>query len=278
MSNSERRAARLRWLILLLITLLLGMTSCEITLRPPDEEGTLFAAIQWQDPDQAIDVVFVPDDDYGDLSVVANLEAFLGDISNMIDEGFWQNNALAMNLGAFNFWFLTQSGDVQPPANPRDCPAVTWPDLTDAAFAETFVLLHPNALTDCAFGIYVTSEPYSYRTVVHESSHGAFDLPDEYCCDGGYWEAPPVLYDTLADCNNDPANADWRDCQCFVDDRGRDWCRSEDSIDDIMSTGGNTVWEYGPADWVIVRDVLSALGLGVPNAPTVFAPANWDWP
>jgi hypothetical protein len=276
MSHFEKRTVLLRNSIILLL-FVFNATGCDVRIRPPAAACTVCAAIRWQDPDQAIDVVFVPDDDYGDLSVVANLQVFLDDVSNMIDEGFWQNNAMAHNLGAFNFWFMTQTGDVQPP-DEGICPNVTWPDLTDAAFAEVLVLLHPNPLRDCAFGNRVTSEPGSYRTVVHETSHGAFVLPDEYCCDGGYWEAPPVLYETEEDCNNDPENEEWRDCQCFTDMQGEDWCRSEDTTGDIMSIGGITVWEYGPVDWVIVRGVLNGLGLGVPNDPTVFAPDNWDWP
>lgn len=293
MFPSKERTAALRYFIILLF-IVLSATGCEMEIQPPVVEesptqhpmraATLFAAIQWQlYPDQAIDVVFVPDDDYGDLSVDADLQVFLDDVSNMIDEGFYQNNALAMNLRRLNFWFMTRTGDVQPPADPKDiCPVVTWPDLTEVAFAEVLVLLHRNSLRDCAAGNQVTSEPYSYSTVVHEFSHGAFNLPDEYCteycCDSPYFAAPPILYETLADCNNDPDNADWRDCQCFTDIRGEDWCRSEDDIHDIMSFASTTVLEYGPADWVIVRDVLNSLGWGVPNEPTVFAPANWDWP
>jgi hypothetical protein len=263
--------------LIILALIVLGATSCEVKIRPPSEEGTVFAAIQWHDPDQAIDVVFIPDDDYGDLSVEANLQDFLDDVANLIDEGYWQNCALAYNLGGFNFWFMTLTGDVRPPAE-GICPDVDWPDLDDVAFAEVKVLIHPNELRDCSFAEGTTTEPSGYRTVVHESTHAAFVMPDEYCCDGGYWELPPILYDTADDCNDDAQNADWRDCECFTDNSGEDWCRSEDSISDIMSRGGATVWEYGPADWVIVGDVLGGLGLGAPAEPEVFAPDAWDWP
>jgi hypothetical protein len=235
------------------------------------------AAIQWGNPDGRIDVVFIPDDGYGDLSVAANLSVFLADISNMIDEGFWQSNALANNLGAFNFWYMTTAGDVQPPAAGVICPTVTWPNLADAAFAETFVMLHTNDLRDCSSGNRFTSEPTSYRTVVHEFSHAGFGLPDEYCCDGGYWAVSPILYDTQAACTGDPANAAWRNCQSFTSGSGNDWWRSEDSIVHIMSQGGAVVCEYGPADWVVARGVLSGLGLSTAD-PSVYAPDPWDWP
>jgi hypothetical protein len=294
MFPSKERTHALRYFIIFLFVVL-GATGCEVGIQPPSVEespaqhplraATPLAAIQWQRPEQAIDVVFVPDDDYGDMSVVSNRQAFIDDIENMIGEGFLQNNALAVNLMGLNFWYMLRTGDVQPPAKPEDiCPVVTWPDLAEADFAEVFVLLHRNTsvLRDCADKRRVTSRSDRFSAVVHEFSHGAFNLPDEYCtktcCDSPYFAAPPVLYETLADCNNDPDNADWRDCQCFTDNKGEDWCRSEDDIDDIMSVWSNTVLEYGPADWVIVRDVLSGLGWGAPNVPMVFAPTNWDWP
>ena len=75
------------------------------------------------------------------------------------------------------------------------CPNVTWPGEvdTDGAFADLVLLLHTNTLRDCRWGRKATSEPTSYRTVVHESTHALFNIPDEYCCDGGYY----VDYNTL---------------------------------------------------------------------------------
>lgn len=268
--------------ILGMSVVLQAISACQITLSatttPSATSGTtVFAALRWTEPDRAIDVVFVPDNDYGDQSVVANRQVFLNDVANMIDTGFYQNNAIVSNLGRFNFWFMTATGDVQPPTT-GICPVVTWPDLRDAAFAEVKVLLHPNELRDCAGGGRVTSEPTSFRTVVHEFSHAAFGLPDEYCCDGGYWNIPPVLYTSQAACTGDATNAAWRNCQSFTSASGTVWWRSEDTIVDIMSADGATVWEYGPADWVIARNVLSALPGGSINTPAVFAPDPWDWP
>lgn len=272
----ERADALARIAIALLI--LVGMTGCQVSLHPPAEEGTVFEIAQWRDSDDAIDVLFIPDNDYGDLSIAANLQVFLDDVANLIDEGFWQNNALARNFGVVNFWFMTEAGDVQPAPPGELCPAVTWPDFTDVLFTDVRVLLHLNDLRDCSFpGMGTTVEPGSYRTIVHESSHAAFVLPDEYCCDGGYWELPPILYDTEDRCRSDAENVEWRDCECFTDDGGREWCRSEDTIVDIMSGENDPVWEYGPADWVVVRDVLSNLGWA-PAAPEVFAPDDWSWP
>lgn len=268
-------------LITIFVVLVLAITACDNNGETPTPGiGTdVFAIYYVKDIDQAIDVVFAPDNDYGDMSDAVNMQTFLDDVNELINEGFWQNNVLANNLHLFNFWYMTRSGDAQQNDDPDDCPIVTWPDWTGAHFAEVKVLVHPNSLRDCRWGSKTTTEPGSYRTVVHEASHAAFNLPDEYCCDGGYWNLPPILYDSEATCENDPVNATWRDCQSITSTKdGKVWWRSEDTIVDIMSSNYSTVWEYGPADWVAVRDVLSALPGASVNDPDVFAPDPWDWP
>lgn len=270
---------RRRW-ALGVFALLLIATGCEAdisaTVTPTVTVGTtVFSGVVGRPSSDAIDVVFVPDDGYGDMSNVSNRQTFLDDVSEMINQGFWKTQAITFNFFLFNFWYMTESGDVQPGTG--ICPSVTWPDLTDAAFAEVIVLLHTNTLRDCAWGNRVTSEPTSYRTVVHEASHAAFGLPDEYCCDGGYWLIPPILYSSETACNSDPDNAAWRNCQSFTSSGGMVWWRSEDNNCDIMACGGSIVLEYGPADWFIVEGVLSALpnnSIGV-ITPSVFAPSEW---
>lgn len=265
-----------------LLLLLFGI-GCRVELSatktPATTVGTtVFAAAVGRPPSEAIDVVFVPDNDYGDMSVVASRQDFLDDVSGMINDGFRKNQALVFNFLAINFWFMTATGDVQPGSG--ICPSVTWPDLTDAAFAEVIVLLHPNDLRDCASGNKVTSEPDSFRTVVHEASHAAFGLPDEYCCDGGYWAVQPVLYTSELACTSDAANASWRDCQSFTSSGGTTWWRSEDTDCDMMACGGpagdwQRVLEYGRADWVVVEGVLGGLPGATVATSSVFAPDEW---
>jgi hypothetical protein len=285
MNVGKRNYGSLSLLTLFLVSFLLLTTACEIpisaTATPAQTVGsTVFSAVYWRNPDQAIDVVFIPDGRYGDMTNVSNRQAFLDDVSGLISSGFWQNNVIARNLTLFNFWFMTTTGDVQAPQPGQICPTVTWPNLTgDAAFAEVFILVHSTGLRNCAFGNRVTTGATGFRTVVHELSHAAFGLPDEYCCDGGYWHLPPVLYNSQNGCLNDATNAAWRDCRSFTANSGQTWWRSEGENADIMRSGGATVWEYGPADWVIVEQVLIDL-IGSPsvNPPTVFAPDNWNWP
>jgi hypothetical protein len=238
---------------------------------------TVFALSQPALPESAVDVVFVPDDDYGDMAVLADRQVFLDDATGMIENGFRQNNAIAVNLGAYNFWYMDQTGDVS--AGSGICPSVDWPDLDDAAFAELIILLHPAPLRDCANGNRVTTEPENGGTAVHEHGHAVFSLPDEYCCDGGYWEEPPVLYNSEIDCTGDPANAAWRDCISFTDSDGDVWWRSEGDNGDIMFNDGDSlVPEFGQADWVVMQPVLGGLGGSGGVSPSIFAPNSWDWP
>ena len=272
-------------LLLALIALVLASLACEVNLpatrTPPAQVGsTVFAAIYWQTSENTIDVVFVPDSGYGDLSNLTNRQNFYDDVADLIDEGFYQNNAIVRNITLFNFWYMHTPGTVSPPSS-GICPSITWPSLTDAAFAEMVVIVHRNAaIRDCGGGGRASARAGGGREwiVVHEGGHAAFSLPDEYCCDGGYWHSPPILYNSQASCNSDPANAAWRNCQSFTSVYGATWWRSEDSTVDLMSAAGPPVHEVGQADWVLMRNVLTGLPGASVNDPTVFAPNSWDWP
>jgi hypothetical protein len=263
-----------------------SLTACNLNPRanPSDQPitpgSTVFQFVQLQsNMDRALNIVFVPDTSYGDMATLANRQSFLDDLGDVVDTGYWQNQLFVKNVHLTNFFYMTVAGSAAAPATPVDCPSVTWPTqvATDAAFADLVLLIHTNELRDCRWGTRATSEPTSFRTVVHESGHALFNLPDEYCCDGGYREVKPVLYDTSNECTSDPANAAWRNCVSFTSSRtGATWWRSEDTTIDIMAAGGSVVVEFGQADWVVARNVLD--DLGTPETPTVFAPNPWDRP
>jgi len=246
--------------------------------RPITTGSTVFQFVQLQrDLDRALNIVFVPDTSYGDMAVLANRQSFLDDLGDVVDTGYWQNNMFVRNVHLTNFFYMTVAGTVTAPTT-GICPVATWPTQvsTDAAFADLVLLIHTNTLRDCRWGRRATTEPTSFNTVVHESSHALFNLPDEYCCDGGYREVKPVLYDTSSECTTDPDNASWRDCISYTAGSGANWWRSEDSDVDVMSAGGATVLEHGRADWFVVENVLD--DLGTPETPTVFAPDAWNRP
>ena len=151
-----------RGILILLSGLLVLLAGCEInvsaTVTPAVQIGTtVFSAVRWTTPERGIDVVFVADDNYGDLDNITNRQAFLDDVANLIDEGFWQNNVIVRNLGLFNFYFSTaEGGNVAAPTS-GICPIITWPDLTDALFAEMVVIIHRTGLRDCGGGARASS-------------------------------------------------------------------------------------------------------------------------
>jgi hypothetical protein len=272
---------------------LLSFSSCQITRTvgaddPPASGTSVFEMYVVQsDRDRAFNVVFVPDASYGDMSVVANRQAFVNDLATVIESGYWQNRAYFNGWGLYNYFYMTATGSVtENPPNPDGtfrCPAVTWPAQvnTDGAFADQMVLIHRNDLRDCGGGGRATAEPTSFRTIVHETGHGLFGLPDEYCCDGGYFSFSPVMYSSQSACTGDAANAGWRNCQSHTSSRdGRVWWRSQGNVTTnlIMSNAGAEVWESGPADWAVMAAAYRGLsGSPVVTPPADFAPARWSY-
>jgi hypothetical protein len=235
------------------------------------------ALVQSASPQQAIDIVFVAEDDYGDLADPDDRQAFLDDVGALVTDGFWENQGIAYNHPRFNFWYLLETADL-PVGAVKPCVTAAWPDLSVAAFADVFILVHAEEMRDCRSGIRATTEPGSFRTVVHEASHAVFGLPDEYDGAGRYWFTPPVMYASQEQCASDPGNGDWRDCQPLTTGDGEVWWRSEGTRDDIMRSAGDQVHEYGPGDWIVVRELLTALGGGPVFDPDTYAPDAWSAP
>ena len=269
------------------------LASCQITRTvstddTPASGATVFDMYVVQsDRDRAFNILFVPDTAYGDMSVVANRQAFVNDLAGVIEDGYWQNRAYFNGWGRYNYFYMTASGSVVERTPAADgsfrCPTVTWPAQvnTDGAFADQIVLIHKNDLRDCGGGGRATAEPTSFRTLVHETGHALFGLPDEYCCDGGYFSMAPVMYSSLAACTGDAANVGWRNCQSHMSSRdGSVWWRSQGNITTnlIMGNSGAEVWESGPADWAVMDAAYRGLsGSSVVTAPAAFAPARWSY-
>ncbi|WP_166425605.1 hypothetical protein [Paraglaciecola sp. 20A4] len=282
-------------LIFLFALSLFWLSACSLNVDVSEDDEPIFGSSVYelfviqQDMDEAFNILFVPDASYGDLSILANRQLFVDDITNAIENGYWQNQGYYRNLARFNYYYSIDAGSVvanSPVNGVFQCPTVTWPNSvnTDGTFADATLLIHSNELRDCAnpSSGRATAEPTSYRTIVHETSHALFGLPDEYCCDSNYSTNVPVLYATEAACEGDATNASWRNCVSFIAARdGNDWWRSEGNIttDAIMLSGGDTVWEFGPADWVIMEAAyLSLPGATSAVTPLIFAPSNWDRP
>ncbi len=283
--------------VVFITSLALLMGGCQLNVTAKDTDtpvsgSTVFELFTIQpDQDKAYNIVFVPDASYGDQSVLANRQDFVDDLTNLIENSYWQNQGYYFNLAHFNYYYMNVSGSVVPRAPAPDgsfrCPTVTWPAAasTDAAFADATLLIHSNSLRDCASPSTgrATTEPTSFRTAAHETSHAIFGLPDEYCCDGGYSSVAPIMYTSQASCTGDAANSAWRNCVSITSTRdGSIWWRSEGTItgSGLMNDGGNTVWEFGPADWVVMDAAYQSLpgscGPACTGNPSVVAPANWN--
>lgn len=284
---------------LALFPLLLPLAGCSVNVQVSEEDepvsgSTVFELLVLQrDLDRTFNIVFVPDTAYGDLGVLANRQAFVDDLADLIESSYWQNQGYYFNLAHFNYFYMNVGGSVtaRPPAADGSfrCPTVTWPAQvgTDAAFADALLLIHPNVLRDCANPASgrATTEPTSFRTAAHETAHAIFGLPDEYCCDGGYFSVAPVMYSSQNACINDAANSAWRNCVSHTSSRdGSVWWRSEGGISTnaLMISGGVTVWEYGPGDWQVLDAAYQGLpgtcGAACTGDPNVVAPTNWDRP
>lgn len=281
------------------LLLLLPVAGCDLEVEVTEDDepvsgSTVFELFVLQpDLDRTFNIVFVPDTSYGDLGVLANRQDFVDDLTDLVENSYWQNQGYYYNLAHFNYFYMNVAGSVTPNPPAADgsfrCPTVSWPGAvgTDAAFADAVLLIHRNNLRDCAnpSSGRATTEPTSFRTAAHETAHAIFGLPDEYCCDGGYFSVSPVMYSSRNACTNDAANSAWRNCVSHTSSRdGSVWWRSEGAIGDsaLMISAGATVWEYGPGDWQALDAAYQGLpgscGAACTGDPTVVAPANWDRP
>ena len=168
-------------------------------------------------PDQKIDVIFVPDTSYG-----GDMDAFVEDIWDVIENGYYQNDAFSDNRGKFNFYYLDDEADVTAyPACGFTPPLGSCENFQDATtFADSMAVLHTDDFRDwsgskCGRSLFC-SEPTSYRTFVHESGHALFGLKDEYCCDSRYSQNDPNpnIWESRTACRDDATAEGWDPEQC----------------------------------------------------------------
>jgi hypothetical protein len=169
-----------------------------------------------------IDVVFIPDTDYG-----GDMSRFVRDIQDTIINGYYQNDAIEQNRTMFNFYYLDHEADVTGyPAAGFTPPLGSCEDFQDAtSFADSIPIVHTIAFRDwsdtrCERRVFC-SEPTSYRTFVHESGHSVFGLKDEYCCDSHYQQQDtlPNIWSSRNNCEDDATAMGWDlgDCSNFCE-------------------------------------------------------------
>ena len=71
---------------------------------------------------------------------------------------------------------------------------------TDYGFGNVRAILHPatpppgnrNTLRECAINRVLSAEAGETGVFIHETGHAGWELADEYCCNGGYFQTPDV--------------------------------------------------------------------------------------
>lgn len=148
-----------------------------------------------------IDIVAMPDNNSYPGGWKSAL--FQNELYDAIWNGYFSNAFVLGEQNNFSFWLAKTSGGMSGTAT--DCDPIVAPENWDEyAFADTGWILHNDAHRDCAdipmrlFGS-LNSDP---AVAVHETGHSPFGLADEYCCDGGYFQADdlPNVFASLAAC------------------------------------------------------------------------------
>jgi parallel beta-helix repeat protein len=166
-------------------------------------------------PSTKIDIVFVPDTDYG-----GNTKRFLTDVKFLIQNGYFGATELNNNRCKFNFYYYAQAGDYQPVCQKWDLPQNY---SADCSFADSAAIIFTGGGRACSSSVF-SAPPGNTTVIVHETGHKIFGMADEYCCDGGYFQpkAPhPNIFHSNSDCTSKsetPAN-----CRNFCAEQRCDW-------------------------------------------------------
>jgi len=198
-----------------------------------------------------IDLVFYPDEDsYTDSTD----PQFLTDVLTAIQNSYFTDKIYLDNQDKINYWIALETGKADGFTD-GDCLL----EANQKAWEDAGAVFHTDSLRDCAPGgqrLY-SSEPNSFGTILHETGHRPFGLADEYCCDGGYFQADPFpnIYAAFPDtilsssiiipgCAGDAFNVGKTDSDCrswvdpvpwWFDDT---WWTSDPGSDDIMVDSG----------------------------------------
>lgn len=176
-----------------------------------------------QDPECAVDIVFVPDEDYG-----LNVPAFLDDVKVLIEEGYYKTTEVAANKDKFNFYYVPEFGDYQsfcakfefPDRYYQDCDAIA--DVSAIVFSG-----EERACADGGKSFSADADPTRAKVVVHETGHIVFGLSDEYAgYGGGYWDGAPNVFTSLSQCNQNSVNPS--DCYNFCPEN-KCWPEADDT-------------------------------------------------
>jgi hypothetical protein len=214
-----------------------------------------------------IDVVVVPDQDsypggYQNPQLVKDLhDALLMMSGNPADQqrGLFANEFVLTQQQGLNIRLATSSGDADNNATNTDCELTEPENWDDYSIADAGWIMHRDPFRDCAeldLRLF-SSEHIEPATSVHEMGHVPFGLADEYCCDGGYFEAPNLTEDYDA-CDDDAQAAGLYGACRFVDGP---WFTSDPKDADVMGGDRTTFNRLDRRRWnSIISDCIYKKG------------------
>jgi hypothetical protein len=210
------------------------------------------------DPDLKIDLVFIPDKDYG-----PNNTGFMNDVTTLLRDSFLSDQPFSKEIRArrdmWNFYVTYQQGDAL--SNP--CRQLRPPNWTlMRATVDSGFVVHKTPFGDCSGigpGTTFSGEPInaadrsSFVVPVHETGHSVFSLADEWggathgmLFDGTLPEHNVFSTRTKCQQNAQLPSHGWNPADCTLID-GTTWWRS-DSGGDLMVDTSTVINTPGRSD------------------------------
>jgi hypothetical protein len=159
-----------------------------------------------------IDLVFYADED----SYTGSSDpAFLGDVLNAIENGYYGQDIYLANQDKINFWISGATAKAEPDCD-TEAPQKAWEDAG--------AVFHTDNFRDCSPGGERVFSTIATRLDImrHETGHRPFGLADEYCCDGGYFQSDPFpnAYEEDSTCKTEAPllGRTEADCRSWVED------------------------------------------------------------
>lgn len=147
------------------------------------------------DPDDVMDLVFIPDEE------IVDMDEFRDRCQSLISNTAHREPTMNLFNRQFNYYINPIAGDAVPYGTGSHTPPSNNANL---AFAEARALLHSTVFQDFASGSMFSMEWDRPQTLLHENGHAMFRLADEYG-GGVHWQEAtlPNNWSTLAGAQTD---------------------------------------------------------------------------
>ena len=164
--------------------------------------------------EDAINICFIADIDYGNLEDASKWKLFISHIEDLIYQGYFKNNMINNHREKWNFFITKRQIDgIKLKSNYRDIEK--YPAFLVVGSIEeidAFGLIHQYEYGDVSylkgdlsyinFNLF-TSEYYNFGTAVHETGHAVFNFYDEYnSCACTQRQNGKNVFNELVDCQD----------------------------------------------------------------------------